>query len=44
LAWPGHDIFFFFIKVSFKVHQMNFDLPPFEFISRTYHYGFEKFL
>ena len=26
--------FFFLIKVSFKVHQMNFDLPPFEFISK----------
>ena len=27
-------IFFFLIKVSFEVHQMNFDLPPFEFISK----------
>ena len=26
--------FFFLIKVSFKAHQMNFDLPPFEFISK----------
>jgi hypothetical protein len=26
-------LFFFLIKVSFKAHQMNFDLPPFEFIS-----------
>ena len=36
LAWRVHDIFIFFflIKVSFKVHQMNFDLPPFEFISK----------
>ena len=27
-------IFFFLIKVSFEVHQMNFDLPPFEFITK----------
>jgi len=27
--WLGGFVFFlFWIKVSFKVHQMNFDLPP----------------